>query len=698
MTDLLRHLTILAVVLVALLVGLLVRDHYNIPSRHLVIFYTSNLRGQINPFSTTINDQPYEKAGGLAFIRGLIDDTVKRFQFDPEYVLLLDTGDALFGSAEASLTLGEAPLDLMVKMGYQALAVGNMEFELGLDTLRRYAEQGRLPLLACNYRDLKSPLGNTFLPSVLVQKGPHKIGIIGLGHGELARNTRQENVLEVEVTDLQTSVQKAAATLKLQGAELVILLSHHPSLDTRTDLPELFPDVDVVIGDLIGPRHSAPPSRPVLCQTAPARGAGLGMVKIPYIGQAWNVERAFHAIMPVDATRVPPSPRLIEEIARIESRVESLLEEVVARSIGDFKRTYEDESTMGNLVADAVREAAQADIALQNSGGIKASLASGSISLRDLYDALPFENSIVRMTLKGWQIENLIEESLSGKGTFLQASGLRCTYSGRNPPGFRLIQISVGEDPLEPERDYLVAVNDFMVSTPVSWPELTQGRDRAVVGLLRESLKRYLAARKVVTPSTDRRFVDIGDTDETLRFQALGFELASLSEPLAHDGTPGSPLARLIADTLRTETDSDFALLPLSLVKSAGDPLDVLTPGRLLADLPEYVLVETADLPGTAVRRILEHALASGGPPLTFSGLSVELQDGRVNRLYPWEGDFDPTRIYKVALPGRFAEEIARPAGVVLPKTVPWATDLRRVFLHGVRRRQGQVNLKPALL
>lgn len=698
MTDLLRQLTIVAILLVALLVGLLVRDHYNIPSRHLVIFYTSNLRGQINPFSTTIQEHPYEKAGGLAFIRGLIDDTIKRFQFDPEFVLLLDTGDALFGSAEASLTLGEAPYELMVKMGYQALAVGNMEFELGLDTLRRYAEQGKLPLLACNYRDLKSPLGNTFLPSVLIRRGPHKIGIIGLGHGDLARNTRQENVLQIEVTDLQTSVQKAAATLKLQGAELVILLSHHPSLDTRVDLAEIFPDVDVVIGDLIGPQPAGQPSRPLLCQTAPARGAGLGMVKIPYIGQAWNVERAFQTIMPVDATRVPPSPRLIEEIAKVESRIESLLEEVVGRAVGDFKRTYEDESTMGNLVTDAIREAAQTDIAFQNSGGIKAALSSGPISLRDLYDVLPFENSIIRLTLQGWQIENLVEESLSGRSTFLQASGLRCTYSGRNPPGFRLIQISVGEEPLDPDRDYTVAVNDFMVSTPVSWPELTQGRDRAVVGLLRESLKNYLAAQRVVSPTTERRFVDIGDTDETLRFQALEFELASLSEPLAHDGTPRSPLARFIADTLRTETDSDFALLPLSLVKAGGDPLGLLTPGRLLGVLPDYVGVETVAIPGEAVRRLLDHALASGGAPLAFSGISVEMQDGKVTRLYPWEGDFDPARVYKVALPGRFAEEVARPAGVDLPKAVPWATDLRRLFLHGVRRRQGVVTLKPALL
>ncbi|NLI77246.1 MAG: hypothetical protein GX442_12490 [Candidatus Riflebacteria bacterium] len=697
MTDLLRKLTLLAFLLVALLVGLIVRDHFSIPSRHLTIFYTSNLRGQINPFPAQLQDRQLEKAGGMAFIRGLIDDTIRRFQLDPEYVLLLDTGDALFGSAEASLTLGEVPLDLMTKMGYAAMAVGNMEFELGFDTLRSLAQNQRVPMLACNYRDLKAPLGNTFLPSLMIRKGSHQIGLIGLGHAELARNTRQENILQVEVTDLRTSVQRAAAQLKLQGAELVILLSHHPALDTRTDLAESFPDVDIVIGDMIGPHYPTPPTRPVLCQTAPARGAGIGMVKIPYIGNAWQPVRAFHSILTVDATQVPPSPALIEEIARVETKVESLLEEVVARSVGDFRRTYEGESTMGNLVADAMRVAAQSEIAFQNSGGIKSSFASGSISLRDLYDALPFENSIVKMKLQGWQIENLVEESLSERGTFLQTSGLRCTYSGKNPPGFRLVQISVGDDPLEFDRWYWVAVNDFMLSTPVSWPELAQGKERVVVGLLRESLKNHLEEQQTVRPSPEPRFIDIGDRDETLRFQALSFEMASLSTPLVNDGTPGSPLGRLIADVLRTETDSDFSLLPLSLLKVVGDPLEVLTPGRLIADLPDYLPVETVDLPGATVQRLLEASLASGGQPLCFSGFSAELHDGRLGKIFPWEGDFDPARVYKVAVPGSFGERVAAPAGVTLPKGVPWFTDLRRVLINGIRRRGGKVELKQAL-
>ena len=697
MTGLIRNLVFVAVLMVAILLGLIVRDHFSVPTKHLVIFYTSNLRGQVNPFSGQFGDRSYERVGGLAFITGLIDQTIRQFHFDPEYVLLLDTGDALFGSAEASLTMGEVPFDLMVKAGYNCMAVGNMEFELGMDTLRKLANGGHLPLLACNYRDLKAPLGNTFLPSILVQKGSNKFGIIGLGHSDLARNTRQENILQVEVTDLQASVQKAAAGLKMQGAELIVLLSHHPGLDSRADLNELFPDVDVVIGDLIGPHYPNPPTRPVLCQTAPARGAGIGMVRIPFIGNAWNIPRTFHKIMVVDASLVPPSPKILPAISRVEAKVDSLLEEVVAQSVGDFKRSYETESTMGNLVADAIRSSAQADVAFQNSGGIKSSFASSAISLRDLYDVLPFENSIVKLKLQGWQIENLVEESLSGRGSFLQASGLRCTYSGKNPPGFRMIQISIDDEPLESEKTYWVAVNDFMVSNPFSWPELAQAKESSVVGLLRESLKNHLSEQKTVSPAPERRFVDIQDSDETLRAQALSFELASLSIGLANDGSMNSDLGRLLAETMRAETNSDVALVPVSAIKSKGDPMTVLTPGRVISDFPDYLSVDTVIVLGDQLQNLLVYSLASGGTPLCFSGFSVELRDGKLSKIYPWEGDFDPTKSYKVAIPGNFQETVGKAAGINLPKGSPCFTDIRRVFCNGVRRSNGKVALKRAV-
>ncbi|HOY67315.1 MAG TPA: bifunctional UDP-sugar hydrolase/5'-nucleotidase [Candidatus Ozemobacteraceae bacterium] len=692
-----RNLTFLTIILTLILGGLLLKDHMSIPTRHLVIFYTSNLRGQINPFQGEVSDRVYEKAGGLAFLRGLIDDTMKTYRIDPKRALLVDTGDSLFGSPEAALTMGEVPFELLQKTGYDAIAVGNLEFEFGLDTLRRFISSGKLPMLACNYRDLASPVGNTFPGGIVVDKGGTRVGIIGLGMVDLARNTRQENILQVEITDMHAAVQKTATALKAQGAELIVLLSHQPGLDTRQDLPALFPDVDIIIGDLIGTTVLAQGKKPLIVPTPPARGAGVGVIRIPFIGSAWCLEKAIQTTLPVDASSIEPNAALVGEIGRVEAKVDSLLEEVIARAEGTFKRSFSEESSMGNLIADSIRAGAKTEIAFLNSGAIKSVLSSGPISLRDLYDALPFENTVMRTELAGWQIENLVEEGLSGRGSFMQTSGLTCTCSLHNPPGFRLVQIMVGDEPLDSNRTYSVAATDFMFNTPQNWPELRNGQSVRAFGLLRENMKQYLASMSVVTPSLERRYIDVPEGDETLRIQALSLELASLSTPVGHDGTFDSAYGRLVADVLRVETDSDFALVPATEIHSLNEPLTTLTPARLVGDMPKQVGVSTLVVPGETLQSLIEGMLATGGLPLCFAGFSIELKDGALSKIYPWQGDFDRSRTWKVALPSDLPTNLGPRGGLASLTAAPYSTDLRRTFMNGVRRVGGKIELRRAV-
>lgn len=692
-----RNLTVLTLVLCAILGGLLLKDHLSIPSRHLVIFYTSNLRGQINPFQGEVSDQIYEKAGGLAFLRGLIDSTMKMYRIDPKRALLVDTGDSLFGSPEAALTMGEVPFELLQKTGYDAIAIGNLEFEFGLDTLRRFISTRKLPMLACNYRDLASPVGNTFQGGIVLDKGGIRVGIIGLGMIDLARNTRQENIMQVEISDMHAAVQRTSASLKEQGAEIIILLSHQPGIDTRQDLAELFPDVDVIIGDLISSQAPFQGKRPLIVPTPPARGAGVGVLRIPFIGSEWNLEKAIQTTLPVDAANIEPNPGLVSEISRVEAKVDSLLEQVIAVSDGNFKRSFNDESSMGNLITDSMRAASKTDIALLNSGAIKSVLSSGSVSLRDLYDALPFENTIMRADLAGWQIENIVEDGLSGRGSFVQTSGLTCTCTLENPPGFRLVQIAIGDEPLESNRIYSVAATDFMFNTPQNWPELRNGKNVRAFGLLRENMRQYLASMAVVAPSIERRFIDVPEGDETLRIQALSLELASLTSPVANDGTFDSPYGRLIADVLRVETDSDFALMPATDIHSMNDPLTILTPSRLVADLPKISGVSTFVVPGDRFHRLIGNMLATGGMPLCFAGFSIELKENTLSKIFPWQGEFDSQRSYKVAMPGDLPGNLGSLGGLASLTATPFSTDLRRTFMNGVRRVGGKIELRRAV-
>ena len=690
-----RNLSIVAVVLIGILSGLLIKDYMGMPSRNLVIFYTSNLRGQIKPFSGAIQDQQYRQIGGLAFITGFIAETAKVFNFKPEEVLLLDTGDALFGTAEASLTMGDVPLRLMGKAGYDAMTIGNLEFEYGFDRLKYFISAGHVPMLSCNYRDVTAPVGDTFQPGLIIDKGGVKVGIIGLGHGELARNTREDNIVSLEITDFKTSVQKAAAQLKALGAEIIILLSHHPAVGNLDNPGEVFPDIDVIIGDLIGP-GSVISGRPMVCQTAPGRGGGIGMVKISYVTGKWDIARGFQRIFTVDAEKITPDSELAAEISRIESKIDGLLDEVITTSTGVFNNSYSEESMVGKLIADCMKETAGTQIALTNSGGIKAPIGEGPVTLRHLYDLLPFENTLVAVELTGWQIENLIEEGLSGKTGFLQASGLNCTYSSSNPAGFRLIQIDVGDEPLEFNRTYSVAVNDFMYTNRHDWPEFSLGKNPQVRGLVREGLEAYLRKSNTIAPDTTPRFTDATGMDETLRIQALSYELATLSHPVEHDGTSNSEYSRLLAEVIRLETGADFAFIPAGLISRTREPLLNITPARITSDFSTAEGVKTLEINGSVLEKLAQAAVGSESA-MAFSGLSLELLDHGNIKILPWGGNFDAANMYRIAVNEQFPDKVEHLYDLTDLPQVKVFNDIRRVFINGLRARNGQVELKRAL-
>ncbi|MBF0547799.1 MAG: 5'-nucleotidase C-terminal domain-containing protein [Candidatus Riflebacteria bacterium] len=696
----LRILSWIAGILIVLLAILTFNDRMGLPTKFLYVFYTSNLRGQIKPFTGELGDYSRLNAGGLAFIKGFIKSFMDSKEVSSNSILLLDTGDSLFGSAECSLTMGKAMFDLMEKMPYDAMAVGNMEFELGLNVLRSFSEKNTLPLLACNYRDLKVPLGNTFAPGKLFEKSGSRIGVIGLGHGELFKQTKRDNLLDIEITDMKAAVARTASYFKSQGAELVILLSHHPNLDNREKVKDLFPDVDVVIGDLIAPKSKSETENanllPLVCPSPYSRGGGIGILKVPYQGGSWKVEHASVQTRIIDTEAITPDSDMIQEVSKIESKVDTLLEEIVAYAEGDFKRAYNAESPIGNLIADACRETAKSNIALQNSGGIKASISSGPISLRDLYDLLPFENNIVKINLRGWEIENLMEESLGDANSFLQASGINCTYSSHNPPGFRIIQLAINQEPIEWNNVYSVAMTDYMYENRF-WASLANHEEVQIIGPIRESLKNCLINRKRIGVSTERRFEDIGEQDEVLAKQSLEIEIASLSQPLSLTLALDSPMACYIAEILRQETDSDIAFINHDNLRVASEPIGKITPSVVLEIFGEQTGLDIVEISGKEINGILSSALATGGAMISFAGFSIELLDGKSHKIFPWEGDFDPNKIYKVAIPANFPNQIQGYFDLTNLKRKRVFSDLRRVFLTGVRRKNGKVESRRAI-
>lgn len=686
-----KNLAIITLLLLCLLGGLFIYDYIQLPSRSLVIFYTSNLRGQIKPFAGTVEDRQYDELGGLAFIKGFIKETSEPFSFKPENVLLLDTGDALFGTAEATLTMGEIPLKLMEKAGYDAMAIGNLEFEFGFDALKGFANSNLVPMLACNYRDASSTLGDTFKSGIIVEKGGVKVGIIGLGQSEISRNTRQDNIINLEVSDLQQSVQKTAAYLKENGAEIIVLLSHHPSLGSTQNLSSVFPDIDIIIGDLIGPASVVFGEKPLVCQTAPGRGAGVGIVKVIYQHGKWQIEQGLHRIFPIDSSKIKPDQELVQEISKFESKIDSLLDENITSSTSLFNHSFNEESTIGNLIADSMKEASGADVALTNSGGIKSVFNEGKITLRNLYEVLPFENNLITVELYGYQLEDLIEQSLAGtQSGFLQSSGIECTYSTLNPVGWRIIQIDVNGKPLEFLSTYTVAINDFMHSNYIDWPELAGGRKPMIKGMIRESFKDYLKKRASISPNKEQNYKE-NDDDVVIRV-LISDEIMTLSKPIIQDSKSDYEYSRLLAEMIRQETGADFALVNTGIINKTREPLTSITVSRIFSDFNTKEGVSVVEMSGSVLKKIIEENQKTQ-KSISFAGFSLEISAENQIKIYPWNDSFVEDNIYKVAINENLNISSYFDSNC---KSHKCCSDIRRTFINNLRKVDGQVELKRA--
>ncbi|MBR4330301.1 MAG: 5'-nucleotidase C-terminal domain-containing protein [Candidatus Riflebacteria bacterium] len=414
------------------------------------------------------------------------------------------------------------------------------------------------------------------------------------------------------------------------------------------------------------------------------------MIKILYQSGKWQIEQGLHRILPIDSSSIEPDPELSQEISKFESKIDNLLDEVVTTSKGQFNHSFLEESTIGTLIADSMKEASGADIALTNSGGIKSVIYEGQVTLRNLYEILPFENNLMTVELKGNELETLIEQSLcDSKSGFLQSSGINCMYSTINPGGCRIIQLDINDKPIEFNAVYTVAINDFMYANSLDWPELSAGKNPKINGMIRESFKDYLKKRNSITPNTLSQYKE-SDDDVLIRFP-LTTELVTLSQPITQDVKTHYEYATLVCEMIRRETKSDFALMPSSMVHRTREPLQIVTMSRVFSDFSTKEGVSVVEMSGKMINTVLLDSFKAQNN-ISFAGFSIEKTDNTF-KIYPWNDSFEEDTMYKVAVNESFVEQLNRITHSTL-KSNKRFSDIRRTFIDGLRKVDGKVDLK----
>lgn len=442
--------------------------------------------------------------------------------------LLLSAGDMIQGDNWANLTEGKSVIELMNAIGFDAMVVGNHEFDFGQEVLRKRISEAKFPLLGANVLGI-----DVLKPYVIKDLAGLKIAIIGVLTEDTPTATHPRNVEGLRFLMVEDTLIRYLDELKGK-ADLFIVLSHIGFHGDRL-LAEKIKDIDVIIG---GHSHTKI-EKPVQIGKA-------------IIVQAWEHGKTLGVLdLTLEKGKIAKFKGYLEEISQergcedpsvkaIVDKYSKMVNEILNQKIGialtdlDGENVRKKETNLGNFIADIIRKTAGAEASIINGGGIRAGIKKGDIKIKDVYSVLPFNNYIVAIKMKGSKIKEALEHGVSaveeGAGRFPQVSGISFTYDPKAKAGERLREIFIGDKPLEQDKEYTVATNDFLVAGGDGYKAfgetLRSSKDYDVLGgvikaekliysdasrYLRDIVADYIRKKNIIEPKTEGRIKEITD-------------------------------------------------------------------------------------------------------------------------------------------------------------------------------------------
>lgn len=463
--------------------------------------------------------------GGLALFGGHVANLRAARAKDGGAVMLLDAGDMFQGTLESNLTEGAPVIDAYNALGYNAVAIGNHDFDYGPEgdqatpinpdedprgALKARAAQARFPFLAANILDTgtNAPVNDwpNVKPSTILDIGGIKVGVVGLTTTETLQATISMNTYGLAIGPLAPALASEAAKLRKAGATVVIGVAHAggwcKAVDAPTDLSscgqkeEIFEvaralppgAVDVIVA---GHRHErvAHEVAGVAIIESRSNGRAFGRVDLIIDRKTGRVQSR-HIFPPQEiCAQEDQSGACVDEgtagavVRRYEgvpvttaAAVEAALAPAVlgakARKEtplnvnveGVIRRSSEGHSPLGDLIVDImVKRFGPADVAIYNTGGLRSDIPAGPLTYGRLYEVFPFDNRIARMTISGDELRRVVEGNLTRGGSRLLMAGVRATASCKGPTLDVRLQRDNGT-PVKPTDHLRVVTVDFLAT------------------------------------------------------------------------------------------------------------------------------------------------------------------------------------------------------------------------------------------
>ena len=469
-----------------------------------------------NDIHARVEEDDYNQVIGMDRLSGI----AQAFTEGADGSLMLDSGDTFHGQSIATLVKGESVAKLIKACGYDAMTTGNHDWSYGKDRLKELGGIANVKILSGNIKNTDGTSffdTDAFVKEIAKNGKTLKIGVFGVSDPEMKNKTTPSNVEGLEFQDAVTYARREAAALKAEGCDVVIALSN--TLDPKNVAAQ----VDGVDLWLCGHEHielSESVTTPDGSKTYVSEsGYYLNTVGLIDLNCTMDEDGSVHVDYnktSVDyeaAQNYPKDASVTAVLDSIKAENETVLNRVIGTSPVELDGVWEHirigQTNLGNVITDAYLLATGADIAFENAGGIRASIAAGTVTYGDVINVSPYGNYVVTKKLTGAQIKEMLETSLviqenciaandSGEwdawpndsGSYLQVGGITVRFDPAQPAGDRVLSVQKDGQDLDDTKEYTVAVNNYLAGSD-SYPQLAGAMETGEYSCCEELLIRF---------------------------------------------------------------------------------------------------------------------------------------------------------------------------------------------------------------
>ena len=478
---------------------------------HLVVLHTNDIHGQALPRKSTVGEGREVESGGLERVAEYVAMVRSKHTGPNRGLLVVDGGDWWQGTPEGALEGGLPFVKALGAVGYDALAIGNHEFDLGVEPLERMLEEVGLPAVMSNVLD--APEGEPVdwvEPFRVVETGGLRVALVGFISTDTPFITHRDS-RRLAFVDEAEALERVLEELPAE-VDLVVPLTHSGT-DADRRLAEAHPELELIVGG-----HSHTFLRTgmrvgdTLIVQSGAKAATVGRVDLWIDPESGAVVDKTARLIELD--RALPDERANGEVAERVAALAEASEAALGRPLGVLAGPLIEaerfrSSSVGNWIADSFRTGVESDVAIHNRGGIRKRLQPGTLTRRDLFELLPFPNTLVRIYLTGAELEACVRGALVGRETTrLEVSGMQLSLILDDEGRVAEVEVSVDGAPIDAKRTYGVATNSYLAEGGDRLFDLPREPEKLDTGiLLRDLLERdLLEADGPFEPAADDRY------------------------------------------------------------------------------------------------------------------------------------------------------------------------------------------------